>query len=195
MLILSKCLLIIQFWTYIFLCQYVGQKFSANVPTLAAVAWNSRLNITNIQIRLEWTEFFRRKNQAQAIAANVCWRKAFFLQFSFYFAVIFAFHFSTFYFPLSTFHFLFVNSLNIKKSSFARHTILKQFNFLRLFCYVQSSEDFRRFNFLRKTFHASEFCVIFSETFKKSSFKILLFLAFAFQMLLNFCPLCNFHLR
>ena len=76
--------------------------------------------------------------------------------------------------------------------NFVRQIILKRFNFLRHFCYVQSSEDFPRFNFLRKTFHASEFCAIFSETFQKSSFKILLFFAFTFQMLLNFCPLCNF---
>ena len=132
----------------------VLRSLAANVPTLAAVACDSTQNITNIEIRLEWTAFFRRKNQAQAIAANVCWRMALFLAIQFLFSI-----------PFFHCFFLCVNSLNIKKSSFARYIIHKRFNFLRHFCYVQSSEDFPRFNFLRNTFHASEFCSIFSETF------------------------------
>jgi hypothetical protein len=80
----------------------------ANVPTLAAVACDSTQNITNIEIRLEWTAFFRRKNQAQAIAANVCWRMALFLAIQFLFS-------SDFSIPFFHCFFLCVNSLNIKK--------------------------------------------------------------------------------
>ena len=101
-----------------------------------------------------------------------------------WFSVLFV-YFSMFYFLLT--------SLKIrKKFRCAFHFRLFTFHF-SVFTFLNYAQNFLRFNFQRKTFHASEFCVIFSETFWNSSFKILLFLAFAFQKLLIFCPLCNFH--
>ena len=73
------------YFLIVFIC-VISAQLPHNVPALAAVACDSTQNITNIEIRLEWTAFFRRKNQAQAIAANVCWRMALFLAIQFLFS-------------------------------------------------------------------------------------------------------------
>ena len=154
---------------------------------LCSVAWNLRLNITNIKIRLEWTAFFRKKKPSpshcakQLLVVRLFWKKKVVVKFIF--CAIFSsfyFHFSTFTFLLSLFYFHFSefmrktfqvsafvfwenSSLNLKIN---RASLVITFLNCSIFCVI---------NFLRKV------QTIFCEKLFKFLFSTNIFLRFVFQ--------------
>ena len=93
------------------------------------------------------------------------------------------------------FHFFFINAQNNRVS------LVFQFFCVLIFCERLASFKIRQIFYVSifhiSIFHVSIFCVseffaLFSETFRKLSFKILSFFAFAFQMLLDFLSAFQF---
>ena len=98
----------LRFWfsVVILFPEFFLRQLTTNVLLLCSVAWNLRLNITNIKIRLEWTAFFRKKKPSpshcakQLLVVRLFWKKKVVVKF------IFCAIFSSFYFHFSTFTFL-----------------------------------------------------------------------------------------